>query len=188
MALFSFSREEQIIRQFRKGNPRAMDSLYAEYADYLTAVCALYVPNKEDLHDVLQESFIKIFTAIGSFDYRGKGSLKAWVTRVCINEALQFLRNTNPNIFTDSDIEQINIAEEEPETDSLTDEQIAELIGQLPPGYRAVFNLYVIEGKSHKQIAQMLGIKPDTSASQLHKAKTMLAQMINEKKRRNDNG
>ena len=82
-----------------------MDALYAEYADSLTAVCARYVPREDDLHDVLQESFIKIFTKIDSFEYRGRGSLRAWLTRVVVNEALHWLRNTRQLFVVDSDIE-----------------------------------------------------------------------------------
>ena len=159
MNLFGTSKEQQIIRLFSKGDSRAMDALYAEYADCLTAVCARYVPREDDLHDVLQESFIKIFTKIDSFEYRGRGSLRAWLTRVVVNEALHWLRNTN---------------------------EIAALIGRLPAGYRAVFNLYAIEGKSHKEIAQLLNIKPDTSASQYYKAKNMLARMIREQRKKEE--
>ncbi|HEY9542027.1 RNA polymerase sigma factor [Prevotella sp.] len=186
MNLFSGNKEQQIIRMFGKGHPRAMDVLYADYAGYLSGVCARYVPNEEDLRDVLQESLIKVFTRIADFEYRGKGSLKAWLTRIVVNEALHFLRKQNPSMFVDTNMEQIDIADETPDVSTLSDERIAMLIGMLPPGYRTVFNLYVMEGKSHKEIAQILNIKPDTSASQYHKAKNMLAKLINSEKRKED--
>lgn len=92
MNIFGNNKEKAIVQLFRQGNALAMDKLYAEYADYLTTVCARYIVNDDDLKDVLQESFIKIFTQINQFEYRGKGSLKAWTTRIVINESLQFLR------------------------------------------------------------------------------------------------
>lgn len=177
MTLFGISREQQLVKAFAKQDAQAMDRLYAEYAGYLTGVCARYIPNREDLHDVLQESFIKIFTKISTFEYRGKGSLKAWLTRVVINESLRFLRDRHTNLFVDSDQELPDIPESPPPND-LTAEQLTQLIGQLPPGYRTVFNLFAIEGKSHNEIATLLNIKPATSASQYFKAKNMLARLV----------
>jgi len=159
-----------------------MDRLYAEYADYLTGVCYRYISNDEDLKDVLQESFIKIFTQINSFDYRGKGSLVAWMSRIVVNESLQQLRRQkNDPLVLDTEIP--DSPDEDPDTDDLTPEVLIKLLRKLPSGYRAVLNLYVIEGKSHKEIAEILHIKPDSSASQLHRAKNALAQLINDYKR-----
>lgn len=157
-----------------------MDKLYDEYADYLAKVCSRYIQNQDDLHDVLQEAFIRIFTKIHTFEYRGRGSLKAWLTRVVINESLHFLRDNNSNIFVDKDVDLPDIIDDEPDIDSLSITQITDTILKLPPGYRAVFNLFAIEGKSHKEIAELLNIKPDTSASQFHKARNMLARMLKE--------
>ena len=92
MNIFGSNKELQILKRFGRGDASAMDMLYAEYADYLTGVCCRYIGNKDDRKDVLQEAFIKIFTSIGHFSYRGEGSLKAWVTRIAVNEALQYLR------------------------------------------------------------------------------------------------
>ncbi len=172
------TKEQHIIRLFQKGDARAMDELYEEYADYLAGVCSRYIPNKEDLHDVLQESFIKVFTKVSSFKYRGEGSLKAWITRIGINESLHFLRNNATGLTLKDTIEAIDVTDDEPSFDGLTENEILELIAKLPTGYRTVFNLYVIEGASHKEIAELLDIKPDSSASQFHKAKAMLAKMI----------
>ena len=158
-----------------KGDAFAMDELYAEYADYLTKVCSQYIENQENLRDVLQEAFIRIFTRIHTFEYRGKGSLKAWLTKVVINESLYFIRENDRSLFVDKKdmLSLSDIEAEEPDINSLS-------IQKLPPGYRTVFNLYVIEGKSHKEIAKLLNIKPDSSASQFHKAKNMLAKMLKE--------
>ena len=98
------------------------------------------------------------------------------------NEALQFLRGKNGNIVNTAD-NLPDYPDEDPDVDNLNAEELQQIIKRLPQGYRAVLDLYVVEGKSHKEIAAMLGIKPDTSASQLHKAKNALANMINEYKK-----
>jgi len=180
MSLFGYNKEQHIISLFSKGDTLAMDKLYGEYADYLTKVCSRYIQNQDDLHDVLQEAFIRIFTKIHTFEYRGRGSLKAWLTRVVINESLHFLRDNNANIFVDKDVDLPDIIDDEPDIDNLSITQITDTILKLPPGYRAVFNLFAIEGKSHKEIAELLNIRPDTSASQFHKARNMLARMLKE--------
>lgn len=186
MSLFGTDKEQQIVRLFAKGDHQAMERLYAEYADSLTGVCARYIPNREDLHDVLQESFIKIFTNISGFEYRGKGSLRAWLTKIVVNEALHFLRDQNGMMFVDTAQEPIDVPVQEPAVSDLSEGQLMKMIEKLPPGYRVVFNLYVIEGKSHQEIAQMLNIKPDTSASQFYKARNMLAKMIKEQQKMED--
>ena len=183
MNIFGNNKEKAIVQLFRQGNALAMDKLYAEYADYLTTVCARYIVNDDDLKDVLQESFIKIFTQINQFEYRGKGSLKAWTTRIVINESLQFLRKQKGIAPLVAD-NPPDIPDETPDTEGLSADTLNNLVAQLPTGYRTILNLYVIEGKSHKEIARMMGIKPDTSASQFHRAKNMLARLIKDYKRK----
>lgn len=174
--------EQDIIGLFRRGDASAMDRLYAQYADYLTGVCYRYIINDDDLKDVLQESFIKIFTQIKSFEYRGRGSLVAWMSRIVVNESLQLLRRQkNDPLVLDTELP--DLPDEDPDTDNLTPEVLTRLLRKLPEGYRTVLNLYVIEGKSHKEIAELLHIKPDSSASQLHRAKNMFAQLIKDYKR-----
>jgi RNA polymerase sigma factor, sigma-70 family len=92
MKLFSRDNEQTIVRKLNRGDATAIDLLYAEYAPLLTAVCARYVAQNEDIKDILQEAFIKMFDKGRTFNYRGKGSLKAWATRIVINESLLFLR------------------------------------------------------------------------------------------------
>lgn len=188
MSLLSayYNKEQHIISLFAKGDTRAMDMLYGEYADFLTKVCSRYIGNTDDLHDVLQEAFIKIFTKIHTFEYRDKGSLKAWLTRTVINEALHFIRDNDAHAFVDNEGDLPDTAAvetdsgTEPNIDNLSIQQITDAILQLPIGYRTVFNLFAIEGKSHKEIAELLKIKPDTSASQFYKARSMLAKMLKE--------
>ena len=178
MQLEKIDRERQIIRMFRRGETSAMDVLYAEYADYLNAVCLRYISDGNTVKDVLQESFIKIF------EYRGKGSLKAWISRLVINESLQQIRRKAAAKEMVVDTDMTGYPESAPVVADISEETIMEMIRELPPGCRAVFNLYVIDGCSHKEIGEMLDIKPDTSASQYHKAKAILARKIREYKSR----
>ena len=142
-----------------------------------------YVPDKDDVPDVVQEAFIKIFTSIVQYEYRGEGTLKMWLSRVTANEALGFLRRKGNITFTD------NIPDEpiddEPDISQITNEALTEMIASLPEGYRVVLNLYVFGQMSHKEIADELGITPSTSASQYYHAKKMLANKIKEYNKRN---
>lgn len=184
MNILRTDKEQLLLRLFDRGDASAMDKLYAEYAEYLTGVAYRYLGNDDDVKDVLQEAFIKIFTKIGSFKYRGKGSLKAWLTRIVINEALMFLR-TSPT--TSPPLEGSEEVTDSPHLEGLG-EVIFDFIARLPNGYRTVFNLFAIDGLSHKEIAAELGITPSTSASQYHKARAMLAKMINEYRKTNGYG
>lgn len=162
-----------------------MKSLYERHIGYLTAVCYRYVANEDDVKDVLQDSFVKVFSSIGSFEYRGKGSVRGWLTRIVVNESLSFLRHNNRPEQVRPDYELPDTADEEPpDFTEITPETIQQMVQQLPKGYRTVFCLYVFEQKSHREIADLLGIKADTSASQLHRAKCMLAKMIKDYKMR----
>ena len=158
-----------------------MKALYDRYAGFLTAVCSRYIENKEDVKDLMQDSFIRIFSSIGSFEYRGEGSLKAWMSRIVINNTLKYIRDNIQKgmISIDEDIPDVP-DEEIPEISEIHPSVIQEMIRRLPEGYRTVFNLFVFEGKSHKEIAMLLGIKENSSASQLHRAKALLAGWIRE--------
>lgn len=175
--------EEQLVQLFRQGSPLAMERLYAGYASYLTGVCARYVTGDADLADVLQESFIKIYTQLERFSYRGPGSLRAWMARIVVNESLQLLRRQKREGTVVLNTDLPDLPDEDPDTEGLPPEAVMTLLRRLPEGYRTVLNLYVIEGRSHKEIGQLLGIRPDSSASQLHRAKNMLAHLINEYKK-----
>ena len=174
------NRERDLIRQIVQGNRVAMKQFYDEYAGYLTAVSTRYISNREDLKDVLQESFLKIFNAIHKFEYKGQGSLRAWTTRIVVNEALSYLKANEKMQFTSLPEEDIpNPADDkEPDLHDIPTPVILEMIRTLPPGYRTVFNLYVFEEKSHKEIASMLHIAESSSASQLHRAKGILVKEI----------
>lgn len=171
--------EERWLRKALDGDNTATEWIYRKHVRYLSALCSRYITEDEDIKDVLQESFIKIFTSLDSFKYRGEGSLKAWITKITLNETLKFVRNNSRLPIDSIDDKDINIADgDSMETEGIPTDVLHQFIRELPDGYRTVFNLYVIDDKSHKEIAQLLGIKENTSASQLHKAKSMLAQKI----------
>ena len=171
--------EERWLRKALDGDNTAIEWIYRKHVRYLSALCSRYITEDEDIKDVLQESFIKIFTSLDSFKYRGEGSLKAWMTKITLNETLKFVRNNSRLPIDSTDDKDMNITDgDSMETEDIPTDVLHQFIRELPDGYRTVFNLYVIDDKGHKEIAQLLGIKENTSASQLHKAKSMLAQKI----------
>lgn len=172
--------EAHLLRQIRRGSSSSMKALYAANVRYLAAICSRYISNQEDVKDVLQDSFLKIFDGIRNFEYRGEGSLKAWAARITLNETLAFLKHSDKLKFIDNEATISDIPDDEPDALAIPTETIHSLIRSLPDGYRTIFNLYVIEGKSHKEIAAMLGIKENSSASQFHRAKALLAEKIRE--------
>ncbi|MBQ0057964.1 MAG: sigma-70 family RNA polymerase sigma factor [Bacteroidales bacterium] len=170
--------ERELLRLINDGDAEARHLMYKQYVRYLAAVCSRYISNDEDLKDVLQESFLRIFSSVGTFTYQGEGSLKAWMSRIVLNESLKWLKQNNRLELVEIGNAQLDILDEDPDTEGVPTDVIYQMIRSLPDGYRTVFNLYVIDGKSHREIARMLGIKESSSASQLHRAKAMLAQMI----------
>lgn len=170
--------DELLISLVKKGDEQAMRILYCRSVRYLSAVCSRYIYSEEDIKDVLQDAFLKIFASMKSFEYRGEGSLKGWMTKITLNETLKFIRNNSRMQFVELNHEEINEFDAEPNTEGIAPAIIHSMIRELPDGYRTIFNLYVIEGKSHKEIAELLGIKADSSASQLHRAKALLAEKI----------
>ena len=178
--------ERKIVERARNGDRSAMKQIYDCYVGYLTATCSRYLPDKGELRDVLQDSFVNIFSSLDKFTYRGEGSLKAWMTRIVVNDALKALRRKKPLPLSPvlSDITE----DEVPDFDRIPLDVLQGMIRKLPEGYRTVFNLFVFEEKSHKEIASLLGIKENSSASQLHHAKALLARWIKDYIKHSDNG
>lgn len=174
------SKEQILVKRLLMKEEAAWKELFGAYSGNLSYVCSRYMTEKEDVHDVLQNSFIKMFRSIDSFEYRGKGSLKAWMTRITVNESLKHIKKR-----TDFTVVEVNELpnfpdEDDPGFEEIPKDVIMEMIRALPDGYRTVFNLYVFEKKSHKEISGLLGIAENSSASQFHRAKGLLAQKINE--------
>ena len=191
MNIFGQHSEEDIAKGIRKGDNRAMRHFYAQYGGLLAAACSRYVNNDDDVKDLMQDAMVNIIQNIDNFTYKGKGSLRAWATRIVVNQALNFVKSQKRfhDTFADKDLGNLSLADnEEPDISDVAAEVIHRLISQLPDGYRTVFNLFAIEGKSHKEIAALLGIKADTSASQFFRAKNILAKQIeNYKRNKNHN-
>ena len=191
MNIFGQHSEEDIAKGIRKGDNRAMRNFYAQYGGLLAAACSRYVNNDDDVKDLMQDAMVNIIQNIDNFTYKGKGSLRAWATRIVVNQALNFVKSQKRfhDTFADKDLGNLSLADnEEPDISDVPAEVIHRLISQLPDGYRTVFNLFAIEGKSHKEIAALLGIKADTSASQFFRAKNILAKQIeNYKRNKNHN-
>jgi RNA polymerase sigma factor (sigma-70 family) len=150
--------------------------LYQRFAPKMYGVCLRYAGNAEEAEDILQEGFIKVFNKIGSF--RSEGSFEGWIRRIFVNTAIEHFRK---KIYLQP------LTEYEEDTvegkyltvlDSLAEKDIIQLVQQLSPGYRTVFNMYVIEGYTHKQIAEVLGISEGTSKSQLSRAKLILQDLV----------
>lgn len=168
--------EQQLLDAIRAGDRQALQRLYDRFSRYAMAISLRYVPVRDDAQDVVQDGFVNILTSIGSFDYRGEGSLKAWVSRIVTNLAIDWVKHHERLLLTDELHDEAD--EEPPDIKSVPLDVLNAMIGRLPPGYRLVLNLFVFEQLSHKEIAQRLGIKESSSASQFFRAKCLLKKMI----------
>lgn len=168
--------ERVLIDEIRKGNRRAMQELYSHTVGYVVGVCQRYLSNQEDVRDVVQDCYLQFFQHIDGFTYKGENSIRAWMTRVVINKSIDLLRHQRHWQFADEEVP--DIADKPIDLNDIKAERLHCLIRQLPTGYRTILNLYVFEKKSHQEIAKIMGIKPDTSASQYHRAKALLKKLI----------
>lgn len=169
--------ESALVSGCIKGDNRFRKQLYEMYAQQMMAVCFRYAGDRKKAEDILHDGFIKVFESIQSFQYRGKGSLRAWMTKVFANLALQQLREQALwETLPFENMEDLDVETEEVE--SIPDDVLLNFVSELPPGYRAVFNQYIFEGKSHKEIARVLGINESSSRSQLTRARAILVDRI----------
>jgi RNA polymerase sigma factor (sigma-70 family) len=166
----------KLIEGCLKDQRESQYQLYKQLSGKMFAVCMRYAHNREIAEDLLQEGFVKVFTNIDKF--RGDGSFEGWVRRIMVNTAVENYRKNN-KMYPILNIEQtdLSINFEAPSTD-LELEDLVNMIQQLSPGYRTVFNLYVVEGFSHREIADMMQISEGTSKSQLARARYLLMDMI----------
>lgn len=170
------SQETKLIERCKKHDRHAQEMLYQQYSGKMHALCCRYVKDKMEAEDVLVMAFTKIFDRIDQ--YKGEGSFEGWIRKVIVNESLTYLRR-NKNMYLETEIE---AADREPNYAELENELQAEdllkMINELPSGYRIVFNLFAIDGYSHKEIAGRLGINENTSKSQLSRARAMLQRNL----------
>ncbi|HEY5407835.1 MAG TPA: sigma-70 family RNA polymerase sigma factor [Ginsengibacter sp.] len=167
----------ELIKEAKQGSSAAQRYLFDQFSEKMLMICRRYVKSNEDAEELMLNGFYKFFKKISSFDYISDAALHAWLKRVMINECLMFLRKKHVfNMVTETDVEDIAMPEEA--LNNLSAAEIFKLIVQLPVGYRTVFNLYVIEGMPHKEVAAVLNISEGTSKSQLSKAKVLLQKML----------
>jgi RNA polymerase sigma factor (sigma-70 family) len=172
------AKEEEIIKGCLRREPNAQQQLFDLYSSKMYGLCYRYVRHAMEAEDILVTAFTKIFERIGQF--KGEGSFEGWMRRIMVNEALTYLRKSR-SMYLETDLEQ---ADREPDYDKLSDhletEDLLKMIQELPAGYRLVFNMYAIDGYSHKEIAEQLGISENTSKSQLSRARVYLQKMLAE--------
>lgn len=150
--------------------------LYHRFSSKMYAVCLRYSGNAEDSRDILQEGFIKIFMNLSK--YRGDGSFEGWIRRIFVNTSIEYFRR-KVNLYNVTETQENTIEDKEWNVlDNFAEKDIISIINQLSPGYRAVFNMHVIEGYSHKEIGEVLGINEGTSKSQLARAKLVLRKLV----------
>ncbi|NDV66229.1 RNA polymerase sigma factor [Bacteroides sp. 224] len=174
--------EFELSEKCRQGDNLARKELYERYAGRMLGVCLRYMGDRETAQDIMHDGFLKIFSSLDKFTWRGEGSLRAWIERVMVNTALQFLRK-NDVMNKTTELEEYQEKYEEPdpsEVELIPHKVLMQFISELPEGYRTVFNLYTFEERSHKEIAQLLGINEKSSASQLSRAKGTLAKKVKE--------
>lgn len=187
-AVMAELREEELVRRAQRQDAASQKAIYEANVQYLAAVCRRYIKDEDEVKDILQDSFITIFSRIGRFEWRGPGSLKAWMKQILVNKALMSLRSRLRHLTVSLEDEAGEVADEEvPDTDGIPLGKLQEMIRSLPDGYRTVFNLYAIEARSHKEIAAMLGISEGASFSQYSRAKSKLAKMIENYRKNGDN-
>lgn len=170
--------EHKLIKGCKEGKPWAQKAIYELYAPAMLSVCVRYVTDRETARDILQEGFIKLFTKIDT--YTGIGAFGGWVRRIFVTTALEYLRQ-NDVLKQSANIEDYDRYMENEDhsvLDHISANDLLACIAQLADGYRTVFNLYAIEGYSHAEIAEMLGISEVTSRSQFMRARKILQKSI----------
>ncbi|TNE54615.1 MAG: sigma-70 family RNA polymerase sigma factor [Bacteroidetes bacterium] len=178
---------EQIIQDFRQGKKSAFDRIYASYAPGMYAICLRYARCEDDAQDILQESFIKVYTKREQF--RSDNSIGAWIKRITINSALSYIQTNYRLQLSDEErtFDQAILQNQDNEQNERQKvDQLMKVLQALPIGYRTVFNLFVIDNLSHQEIAEYLGISESTSKSQLFKAKKMIRELLKQETVKHD--
>ena len=168
--------ESDLIKGCIEGDRQIQELLYHRFSPKMYAICLRYAGNTDDAQDLLQEGFIKVFKNLGKF--RGDGSFEGWIRKIFVNTSIEHFRK-KVKLYSVNETQEVTIEDNEWNVlDNLAEKDIMSMIHELSPGYRAVFNMHVIEGYSHKEIADILGINEGTSKSQLARAKAALKKMI----------
>ncbi|MEM7161247.1 MAG: RNA polymerase sigma factor [Bacteroidota bacterium] len=175
---------KDILAGCAKGDPKSQQWVFETHYGKMLVVCLRYAENMDEAKDILQDGFIKVFDKIGKFD--GKGSLEGWIRRVIVNTAIDAIRKKKANMFTSFEDQEEKLSDSI-EEETFEDEfefsanDVLNALHQISPAYRTVFNLYVLEGHTHKEIAEKLGISEGTSKSNLAKAKQRIKKILTTK-------
>jgi len=170
------STDADLIKGSIRGERRMQHLLYNRFASKMYGVCLRYAGTAEEAEDILQEGFIKVFKKMSS--YRGDGSFEGWIRRIFVNTAIEhFRKKAYLQPITEKEEDTIE-SNDFSILDTLSEKDIISMVQSLSPGYRTVFNLYIVEGYTHKEIAKILGVTEGTSKSQLSRAKILLQEMI----------
>ena len=166
-----------LIEQCKKENRKAQCQLYELYADYVFRICLRYMGNEAEAEDCVSETFLKIFSNLKSVIFENEKMLIGWIRKIAVNECLMLLRRKPKD--TDIISEKANFIDDNQDIlSNIEAEYLFQIIQSLPTGYRTIFNLYVIEGYSHREISQQLSISEGTSKSQLNRAKALLKEKL----------
>lgn len=171
--------DEEMLERCMANDEKAQKYLYERYKRVMTGVCMRYADRYDEAQDIVQNGFIKVFKKINTFS--GKGSLEGWIRRIMVNTALDHLRSNKAERFNvNIDDVDYKLKKKELILDRLQADDLLQIIKELPTGYRTVFNLYAIEGYSHKEIAEQLEISENTSKSQYSRARALLKKKLEE--------
>ena len=166
-----------LVNECAKGNSKAQRALFDKFAPKMLAVCQRYLRNNQEAEDVLQDGFVKVFQKI--VDFKMEGSLEGWIRRIVVNTALDTIRK-NKKLLDDVQVEEVQykVSFTDHQFDGMDLAQLMKLIDEMPDGYRVVFNMFAIEGYSHKEIADTLGVTENTSKSQYSRARAFLRTQL----------
>jgi RNA polymerase sigma factor (sigma-70 family) len=169
--------DKTLVTECAKGNSRAQRALFDKFDPKMLAVVMRYLRNMDEAEDTLQDGFVKIFQKIGEF--KMEGSLEGWIRRIMVNTALDMLRK-NKKLLGDTQLDDVSykIAFEDHGFEDMNLQHLLRMIDALPDGYRVVFNMFAIEGYSHKEIADTLGVTENTSKSQYSRARAFLRNQL----------
>jgi RNA polymerase sigma-70 factor (ECF subfamily) len=168
--------EKRLINLLKNKSESAFVELYNNYSKALFGICLRYSKEKTDAEDILQESFIRIFQNIESFN--NIGSFEGWLKKIVVNVSINYYRKKVKSIIEFTDEEKFENAVDTNVFSELTSKEILQLVQSLPEGYRIIFNLFAIEGYKHNEIAEMLQITESTSKTQFMKAKKALINKV----------
>ena len=169
-----------MVEAIQAGEREALRRLYERYSRYAMGVSLRIVSERDDALDIVQDAFVSILTTIGTFEYRGEGSLRNWVAKITTNRALDWMKHHDRLLLSDQLPDEIEEEEEETPLEEVPPDILSGMIDRLPKTSKMIVTLFAFGQMSHKEIAQKLGISTSTSISQFSRAKRLLATMINE--------